>query len=356
LWGGSADRRPSTSGPGYAAPQVPLYAAPQRQFGAFEAAFLFSMLNSLSNVNSARFFHDNQYDPGYQQWRQQVDTAARTDPALAAKVAQLEVQLAQQQDLPRKPAALPPKSEGSGMVWLLLLLGVGALVGLWLLRRRAASATTPSAPPGLKGSAQSRFRVGMTLPIDPTPFVLAAASTKVTPPNASGLLSVEAVGLVQDGAVSLHRLYLPGSQSFFQLHLGADGTPDECRYFSAIDEVTPASPEEWAFWLDPAQGMIGWPQFQTKDGRLYDRAWSPGSARVAPRAQTETVEALSGTSSRQVQAMLYAAPSGAAPPAPATEYVLVTAIQQQGQAWVQIHAGIDINPAALNLPKVALDA
>ena len=41
-------------------------------------------------------------------------------------------------------------------------------------------------------------------------------------------------------------------------------------------------------------------------------------------------------------------------PAPQREYILVTAVDEGGQAWVDIHAGIDINPAALTLPSVAL--
>ena len=104
------------------------------------------------------------------------------------------------------------------------------------------------------------------------------------------MISVEAIGLLSDGSVALHRLYLPGRESLFQLHLGPAGTPDECRYFSQIDEVTPASQEEWGFWLDPAQGLIGWPQFQTKDGKTYGRVWAPGGGRIEPRQQTETVQ------------------------------------------------------------------
>jgi hypothetical protein len=47
--------------------------------------------------------------------------------------------------------------------------------------------------------------------------------------------------------------------------------------------------------------------------------------------------------------MLYAAPTGAAAPAPATEYILVAAVEAEGRAWVEIRAGIDINPATLSL-------
>jgi hypothetical protein len=54
--------------------------------------------------------------------------------------------------------------------------------------------------------------------------------------------------------------------------------------------------------------------------------------------------------------MMYGAPTGGAPAAPATEYILVSAIEAGGQACVQIDAGIDINPAALNLPDIPLAA
>ena len=199
-----------------------------------------------------------------------------------------------------------------------------------------------------EGYTPSRFRLGMTLTLDPAPFVLAKGMTKVPTPAAAGqTVSVAAVATLSDGAL-LNRLYLDEA-SFFQLHLGAAGMPDECRYFTRIDQVTPATAEEWAFWLDDNEGTIGWPQFQTKDGKLYDRAWSPGGARVPPRRLTETLTTATGTETRTLQAMLYAAPTGAAPPAPATEYVLVAAVEAAGQAWVDICAGIDVNPAALSL-------
>jgi hypothetical protein len=195
----------------------------------------------------------------------------------------------------------------------------------------------------------------MTLPIDPSPFLLAAGATKVAAPEAAGgMISVEAVGLLMDGDIPLHRLYLPGGTAFLQLHLGADGTPDECRYFSRLDVVTPATQEEWGAWLDPNQGMIGWPQFQTKDGKLYDRAWAPGTTKIAPRALAETIEDLSGRRALRLQSMLYAAPTGAAPPAPPVEFILVSAVDAGTQTWVDIHAGIDINPAAITLPAVPL--
>jgi hypothetical protein len=195
----------------------------------------------------------------------------------------------------------------------------------------------------------------MVMPVDPAPFLLAAGLTKIQPPDEGGRVSVEAVGLLRYGDVLLHRLYLPGGRAFFQLHLGTDGRPDECRYFSQIDEVTPANPQEWGFWLDPNEGLIGWPSFQTKDGKLYARVWAPGQSRVAPRRIEETRQYADRTERRRLQAMLYGAPTGGAAAAPQTEYILVSAIEGEGQAWVEVDAGIDINPAALQLPGVPLN-
>jgi hypothetical protein len=47
--------------------------------------------------------------------------------------------------------------------------------------------------------------------------------------------------------------------------------------------------------------------------------------------------------------MLYAAPTGAPEPAPPVEYILVAAVEAEGQAWVEINAGIDVNPTTLSL-------
>ncbi len=169
-------------------------------------------------------------------------------------------------------------------------------------------------------------------------------------PTAIGgtMTSVQAVGTVSAPPVTFHRLYLPDG-GFFQLHLDAEGQPDECRYFSVFDNITPGNEEDWRFWLDRAEGLIGWPEFQTKDGKSYGRRWNAGPARIAPRRLDERIETARNELSSVAQAMLYAAPIGAPPPAPSDEYILVEAIEQQGQAWVRISAGLDINPASLSL-------
>jgi len=350
IWGGEEPARRVARGP----------ALPGS--GPLTAVALWAALNSLSSPSSVQYFHNYQYDPGYAQWRREADREARSNPAVAAKLDQLDTQLAQTESQPRNPSAAPPArpsqrpSGGSGFILPVLFIGIVVLVLLWLWRRRLAQPATAVATPGLAGSAATRFRVGMTMPVDPSPFVLAAGLTKVQPPEGGGMVSVEVVGVLRDGAVMLHRLYLPGGKAFFQLHLGSDGRPDECRYFSRLDEVTPADRQEWGLWLDPSEGMIGWPSFQTKDGKMYGRVWAPSNSRVPPRKMEESLQYVDHVEQRQLQMMLYGGPTGGTPPAPETEYILVSAIEAAGQAWVDIDAGIDINPAALTLPSVPLAA
>jgi hypothetical protein len=340
--------------------------------GSFvQGALLGVLLQSLSQPGRDRYFYDHQDDPAYRQWRVQADQQAQTDAAMRQRLAELDQKVAGLQGQPRNPAAPPPadaaaqvQKKGGSMIWIAVFVAVALLVLLFVWRRRMAghaangTASVP-VPATLSGSAATRFRVGMTLPMDPSPFILAQASTKVHPPEGGAMASVAAVGVLEAGGVSLNRLYLPNNQGFFQLHLGEDGRPDECRWFSQLDEVTPSSDDDWAAWLDPAQGMIGFPQFQTKDGRLYDRVWAPGETRIEPRSMTETIEMLDAagkraTASHKVMAMLYAGPTGAPAPAPQAEYILVAAIDAGERAWVEIHAGIDIRPDTITLPATHL--
>jgi MYXO-CTERM domain-containing protein len=356
--GSQTPRRPSTSG-GYGSgayggwasdyerrPAPPGYAP---SGGGFGSAAFWAFLGALSASDRSAYFRQSQADPAFQQWQQQ----ALRDPDTAARLRSLGGSSAQAQ-VGGTPQSSTSSGGSSGFGWFILFLAIGAFVLLWFLRRRAEAGGTSGVPAGLSGSKAMRFRVGQTIPLDPAPFVLAMGVTKVQPPPAGKMISVEAVALLEDAGTRLHRLYLPGLSAFFQLHLGGNGMADECRYFSKLDEVQPADEREWGEWLDPAQGMIGWPAFQTKDGKTYGRVWAAGERKVTPRQQTETLQDLRGTSQRNIQAMLYGGPTGAALPAPQNELILVSAVESSGQAWVEIHAGIDINPAALTLPPVSL--
>ncbi len=380
-------------------PQPGIFGA-GRSFGIWDGLFLWFLLDNLSRAGSVDFFRNHRDDPALREWRAEAERQASENAELRARLDQLDRELAQQRDTPTDPNYLPPgippevataprddvrtpttrpavveADEGSGIgFWVLpvLLLGGGGLILLARRRRtgaaaaggggmnghdttdriRSAGAMLRNTISGERVPGASLFRVGMTITVDPTPFILAADATKVRPPEViegNPTVSVTEVGRLRGAGTELTRLYLPDGRSLFQIHQDAAGQLDECRFFGLIDEVTPADDAEWGVWLDAAEGLIGWPEFQTKDGQLYARAWSPGEARIEPREFAETVEALVGTRQRRLLAMLYAAPTSAPAPAPATEYILVAAVEAEGQAWVEIRAGIDINPVTLPL-------
>ncbi|PWC77380.1 DUF2491 family protein [Azospirillum sp. TSH64] len=410
-WGGSSNRTPSTrpapANPygGYGWSPPPYTVSAPRRFGVWDGLFLWFMLDTLTRPGHAAFFHNNADDPGYREWRQEADRLARDNAELRGKLDQLDQSVAAQAGTPRQAGQLPPdvpadlaradsassvdsasaaqasRSSGHGFWWWgLLLLGAAVLFLLWRAQRRMDAPSKPNAVAGgpvSKGSGSkggsdvplfgtlgnyvnqklggkayspSLFRLGMTVTIDPTPFLLAESATKVKAPDTGTdrLVSIEAVGTVTSGPATVYRLHLPGG-GFFQIHLGPDGQPDECRYFTPIDSVTPSDEGEWGFWLDDAEGMIGWPEFQTKDGKLYPRVWQPGASRIQPFTLSEARQTLRGTETVTSQAMLYGTPTNAGDPAPATEYILVEAVERAGRASVEIAAGIDVNPASLSL-------
>ncbi|UKJ76201.1 DUF2491 family protein (plasmid) [Azospirillum brasilense] len=388
-WG---QRRTGGYGPGgwYGGWRPPGWAYGSRpSFGLWNGLFLWFLLDNLSRPGYADWFHNHQGDPGYAEWRTEAERRAQDDPDLRRRLDDLDTRLRAQEDRPRDPGYLPPdiprdvaqaapetpsspaqsdggSGGGMGTLLLLILLVGGMVVAVTVLRRRSSgsrsggSAMTRSPWSTAAGIVKAKatgasyepslFRVGMTLTPDPTPFLLGGGAIKAAAPEGAGaMVSVEAVGTLTGGGVTLHRLYLPGGSGFYQLHLGAGGAPDECRWFSVLDEVHPTDNDEWGFWLDPADGMIGYPQFQTKDGKLYGRLWSPGASRIAPITFDERLTDHRGSRTRRLTAMLYAAPTGAADPAPRTEYVLVAAVEDGGEAWVEVRAGIDVNPASLSL-------
>ena len=185
-WGTAPlQRRPPPSGWGGGA-YAPSYGGSAPRFGAWDAVLAWSLLNSLSRPQSVAYFQDNRSDPRYTQWRAEADRTAANDPAVAKKLAELDTLMAQSKAQPTSSPTTPPGSDGSGAILVVVFAGGAVLVGLWLLRRRAAAVagagptgaahglSSGPTPPGLTGSAASRFRVGMTIPLDPAPFLLAA--------------------------------------------------------------------------------------------------------------------------------------------------------------------------------------
>lgn len=187
--------------------------------------------------------------------------------------------------------------------------------------------------------------LGRAVAIDEAPFILIGGAIDIAHPG--GQCQVIGHGRVDVGGVTAHRYYLagPGGALAGMLQVVPD---QECRYFRPFDEVYPASEAEWAFWLDDADGYIGYPSFDAK-GTLYQRVWSPGATRIAPLRFQETMEKAGGggAGTAEHSAMLYAR-QVACPGGNTWEYLLLSAIEAaDGTAWVDLMLGIDLLPSAI---------
>lgn len=376
--------RPRWAGdPGWTAPS---WVDPYASAGQWNPVFLWYLLDTLSRPGHAEWFRQHSDDAGYREWRRRADAAAASNPDLKGKLSALDAELGAPLSGARNEAYLPPDvtdaqakaSTGGGFVGLLfgallvLLLLAGLAGGIvWLLSRRSkrssamGSTGVTDVARAAEGVVRNKlgvpreetrkpFRVGQAVSLPQAAFVLADGAARVAQPKETDT-SVTAVGRL-DG-VPLTRIYL-GDDRFLQVHLSDAGDVDECRYFAAFDTVTPATADEWAFWI-PAEGkgddpagewMIGFPVFETQDGARWDRVWSPGEATVPPVEATEDMELPGGkVRTRHLSAMLFARATGAEAPAPDREYLLVVAWREGGDAGVTLYAGIDLPVAGLRL-------
>lgn len=347
--------------------------------------FLFSSLNRPDYVN---VFHNNTEDPGYQEWRQEAERRAQTDPAVGEKLKALDTKLASMADQPRVPGQIPsdvpsnllqqttqptaaslPDDENAGdgyLFWLVVVGGAIYLLVHWHGKRKRRAGNTPSSKNdnSLDVSAHSgvesaepnpRYRLGQIVTVDPSPFLLAGGAIAAQLPTgagADGRLSAQSVSVLTAANNSFERLYLDDF-TYLQLHVDPQEAIDECRLFTVIDEITPVDQTEWANWLNEKTGVLGAAEFIMPDGAVYGRVWAPSNHRVPPIQFQEFQLTLQEEGQRREKAlylsMLYRRETGLPEPAPAVEYRLVSVVESKGEAWIEIAAGIDINPTSLSL-------
>jgi len=195
---------------------------------------------------------------------------------------------------------------------------------------------TPRGPLGLS--------LGRAVALEEAPFILIEGAIDI--PHPGGQCLVIGHGTLEVGGVSAHRYYLsgPGGKLAGMLQVVEN---EECRYFRPLDEVYPGSQAEWAFWLDDADGYIGYPSFDAK-GTVYQRVWSPGDGRIAPLWFEETVERADGSRSTAGHTCMLYAREVQSPGGPVWEYLLVSAIEAaDGTAWVDLMIGIDLLPGSV---------
>jgi len=90
--------------------QPPAYAfGGSPSFGMFDALFLYWMLDHASNRNVAATAYNHADDPGYRKWRQEVESLAKDNPEVKAKLDELDKQVKglQAEGKPKDAAYLP---------------------------------------------------------------------------------------------------------------------------------------------------------------------------------------------------------------------------------------------------------
>ncbi|MDQ1238738.1 MAG: hypothetical protein QG577_923, partial [Thermodesulfobacteriota bacterium] len=77
-------------------------------FGIFNSLFLFWMLDHITNKNVAATAYNHSNDPGFQKWRQEVETLAKDNEELRGKLSEMDRQIKSMEGTPKDPSYLPP--------------------------------------------------------------------------------------------------------------------------------------------------------------------------------------------------------------------------------------------------------
>lgn len=91
---------------GYAPPAAMFGSSPS--YGIFNSIFLFWMLDHITNKNAAATAYNHANDPGFQKWRQEVETLAKDNEDLRGKLAEMDRQIKSLEGTPKDPSYLPP--------------------------------------------------------------------------------------------------------------------------------------------------------------------------------------------------------------------------------------------------------
>jgi hypothetical protein len=200
------------------------------------------------------------------------------------------------------------------------------------------------------------LHIGSSISLDQTIYIAYGDKMKMTSPGKECIVGAYGKADIYDSLV--HRFYLydvrdKNNSSFLQIVTGMDNPEiQECRLFKPLDEIFPENEEEWGFWLDDAEGYIGWHTFEDKSGNLYDRIWGEEDAeRSEPVCFSETVyidKYGENVSIVDNTAMLYG--TWIDEEEEIAELALLSAEQSGHEsAVVHIYTGIDVMPESFNV-------
>jgi hypothetical protein len=206
------------------------------------------------------------------------------------------------------------------------------------------------------------LRINGMVEISQVDFILGGADLRIKHPGTSN--SVLSYGTLLVGDASVNRFYLDAPDQPYVLQVVVDSKKmvEECKLFMPYDEVYPQRSEDWAFWLDDADGYIGLSAFQTKDGTQYFRVWQNDGAenvveedgkgnritRIPPVQLEETIYLDpygKETETVKYDSMLY----GRHVNDNVDEFILLSAVDEKDGASIQVMVGIELAPASMKV-------
>ena len=184
------------------------------------------------------------------------------------------------------------------------------------------------------------LRLGGVAEFDETPFILATALDPNLPAAPETKQIIEARLWFERNAVRSDWFVLAdGETSIFVV--SERRTPVDIFVLRKADEIHPADEDDWRFWLSEEDGFIGLPAIETPDGIEFSRIWEPGEERIEPYAYEETFVDKDGASEQvRRDCMMYARPIDPEEADETLEFLLVSCIEADDEAWVEIHRGI----------------
>jgi len=204
------------------------------------------------------------------------------------------------------------------------------------------------------------IRLNSSISLDQTHFIVYENELNMDPPGKSCI--VEAYGKADISGSVVHRFYLAdteneNNQSMLQVITSGragehEPRVEECRLFKTLDEIFPQSEDEWGFWLDDADGYIGWHLFEDKNQTRYQRVWGEDDRdKIPPVSFSETVYFdPQGNHTTRIDStgMLYGRWINEEDNA-AELLLLSTEASNDDQALVHIYTGVDLIPGSFTV-------
>lgn len=199
------------------------------------------------------------------------------------------------------------------------------------------------------------FKINQLVEFDISAFILLAGTNA----HIQSIIDVTAKGVVTEiqtlttEGVTLYRLVYTNDQ-VLQVAVDTEaGVVTECRWFKLLDSI-PVTASNYLDFMKENEGMIGWWQFQTLGGVLYDRFWQPycnvPAAWVEPVKFTNTITkaGVNKTAVPLSAEMYFRATGSTVSIAPSQEYLLVEYVEGTDQKF-NIWVGYDLLPASVKI-------